>query len=242
MKLVFSRKGFDSANGGRPSPIIRGKPLSLPIPEFGGASTTYGELGLGAIVADVTRGLLGANDGCHDDPMIENGWCWFGQSGSAQGHLRNQGVGIGDVFLFFGLFSDEDSGERHHRIYGHFTVAGTAPADVARAHPAWRDPPRSHPHFSSKPRRQNTLYFGPGASADHAGATLRLTRPGGSTSRWSIPDWLPAVGLSRHGNPNRWSTPGELSTVAIGQEFVCDITGHILAQRWLDAIVAEINK
>lgn len=165
-----------------------------------------------------------------------------GQSGSAQGHLRKQGVGIGDVFLFFGLFSDEGSGERHHRIYGHFTVAGTAPAEVARAHPAWRDPPRSHPHFSTKPRRQNTLYFGPGGVANHASADLRLTRPGGSTSRWTIPDWLPAVNLSRHGNPNRWSTPGELSTVAIGQEFVCDVADNIPAQRWLDAIVTEIDR
>ena len=242
MKLVFSRKGFDSANGGRPSPIVGGKPISLPIPERSGASTTYGELGLGTIVSNVTRGRLGDDDGCHDDPMIEDGWCWFGQSGSAQGHLRKQGVGEGDVFLFFGLFSDEQSGERHHRIYGHFTVAGTAPADLARAHPLWRDPPRSHPHFSNKPRKQNTLYFGPGAIASHSGPGLRLTRPGGSTSHWAIPNWLPAFSLSRHGNPNRWSTPGELVTVAIGQEFVCDIAGNGPAQYWLDTIVAEIDR
>ena len=32
-KIILSRKGFDSANGGRPSPILKdGTLLSLPIP------------------------------------------------------------------------------------------------------------------------------------------------------------------------------------------------------------------
>jgi Nucleotide modification associated domain 3 len=32
MKVVFSRKGFNSSAGGAPSPIIDGRPISLPIP------------------------------------------------------------------------------------------------------------------------------------------------------------------------------------------------------------------
>jgi hypothetical protein len=32
MKIVFSRKGLDSGAGGFPSPIIDGRPISLPIP------------------------------------------------------------------------------------------------------------------------------------------------------------------------------------------------------------------
>ncbi|MGH6787230.1 MAG: hypothetical protein ACREBO_10395, partial [Novosphingobium sp.] len=220
MKLIFSRKGFDSANGGRPSPIVGGCPVSLPIPERLEASSTYGELGLGQLVEQVTRSKLSADDGCHDDPMFAQGFCWFGQSGAAQGHLRNQGVGIGDVFLFFGLFADEIGGERHHRIYALMDVAGVAPAELVRSTSGWREPPRPHPHLSSKPRRQNTMYFGEAAVARRASDRLRLTRPRGPTSRWSIPDWLPTTDLSRHGNPDRWKTPGELATVAIGQEFV----------------------
>ena len=35
----------------------------------------------------------------------EPGWRpLFGQEGAAETHLANQGVGTGDVFLFFGLF------------------------------------------------------------------------------------------------------------------------------------------
>lgn len=241
MKLVFSRKGFDSANGGCPSPIVNGHPYSLPIPERTEASTTYATLGLGSLVERLTRGRLSSSDGCHDDPMLADGWCWFGQSGAAQGHLRKQGVGVGDVFLFFGLFSDETTRERHHRIYGYFEVAGTAPAESATDHSAWREPPRPHPHLSAKPRRQNTLYFGPGRTAGHASQALRLTRRGGPTSRWTIPPWLSTAELSRHGNPQRWSTPGELATVAIGQEFVCDIGEATEPRAWLRRIVTEIE-
>jgi len=242
MRIVFSRKGFDSANGGRPSPIIDGRPLSLPIPERTGACSTFGELGLGQLVECVTRGRLTAEDGCHDDPMFGDGWCWFGQSASAQGHLRNQKIGPGDVFLFFGLFAEEDTQERHHRIYGYFEVAGVAPAEAARDHRAWRDPPRPHPHLSDKPRRQNTLYFGPGKLARNACAALRLTRRGGPTSHWAIPSWLEAAKLSRHDNPDRWATPGMLATVAIGQEFVCDISDNRPARDWLDHILAEVAR
>ena len=35
MKLILSRKGFDSANGGCPSPILDGRLCSLPIPDAG---------------------------------------------------------------------------------------------------------------------------------------------------------------------------------------------------------------
>ena len=49
MRIVFSRKGFDSAAGGGVSPIIAGQPVSLPIPSGGWSSTTYADLGLIAL-------------------------------------------------------------------------------------------------------------------------------------------------------------------------------------------------
>ena len=242
MRIIFSRKGFDSANGGRPSPIIGGRPRSLPIPEKTGASSTYGDLGLGDLVEAVTRGRLKAEDGCHDDPMFADDFWWFGQSGAAQGHLRKQGVGSGDMFLFFGLFADEAKRERHHRIFGYLEVTGHGPPDRVREEPGWREPPRSHPHFSDKPRRQNTIYFGPGAIARHDSAKLRLTTGTGPTSRWAIPAWLNETGLSRHGNATRWEIPGELATVAIGQEFVCDIGTSPEAKNWLQGIMQEVRR
>ena len=36
---------------------------------------------------------------------MREGWQpLFGQDSAAETHLRNQGVGTGDIFLFFGLF------------------------------------------------------------------------------------------------------------------------------------------
>ncbi len=109
MKIVFSRKGFDSSAGGGPSPIVEGRPVSLPIPAGTASRTTYGALGLGELASRASRGKLDAGDLCHHDPMFcENGTCVFGQHSAAQTHLEGQGVGIGDVFVFFGLFAEEE--------------------------------------------------------------------------------------------------------------------------------------
>lgn len=124
MRIVFSRKGFDTGSGGTASPIIGGKPISLPIPTSRQSITTYDHLGLGEIVERVTRDRIPRDHLCHEDPMFTDGQCLFGQCGAAQSHLRNQGVGTGDVFLFFGLFSDERTGERHHRIFAYLQVDG----------------------------------------------------------------------------------------------------------------------
>jgi Nucleotide modification associated domain 3 len=108
MKVVFSRKGFDSAAGKAPSPIIGGEPISLPIPTKGRSETSYVMMGLGKIVERITKGRIGAGDLCHEDPMFLNGRWAFGQRGRAQSHLEKNDVGVGDVFLFFGLFASLD--------------------------------------------------------------------------------------------------------------------------------------
>lgn len=49
---------------------------------------------------------------CHNDPNIANFFMCtnflgtFGQVGQAQMHLENQKVGVGDLFIFFGLFNE----------------------------------------------------------------------------------------------------------------------------------------
>ena len=48
--------------------------------------------------------------------------CAFGQTSAAQSHLKNNGVGEGDVFLFFGLFAEVGTGDPHHRIFGYLKV------------------------------------------------------------------------------------------------------------------------
>lgn len=245
MRIIFSRKGFDSSAGGYPSPIINGRPVSLPIPARDRSVTSYRDRGLGDVVAQITRGRIGPDALCHDDPMFSDPplsgvHCWFGQSASAQGHLARNGVGKGDVFLFFGLFTDPHSGERHHRIFGTMRVACFgSPEQVMRSR-EWIDPPRRHPHMIGAWDSNNTIYHGPGMVARSASNTLRLTRPGGPLRHWCVPPWLKRRGLTYHDKAERWPRTGELISASRGQEFICDIGRSPISRSWLDSIVAAI--
>ena len=242
MRIILSRKGFDSTAGGVPSPIVKGRPVSFPIPEKPPSPTTYNSLGLGDLVVAATRSRLTGDSNCHDDPLFADGYCWFGQSGAAQGHLRKQGVCEGDVFLFFGLFADPESGERHHRIFGFMRVARVAQANVIAMTQGWLEPPRPHPHLSDKARKQNTIYFGPGATANNADDKLRLTIHGGPLNRWRLPEWFSQFGLSYHAQPERWLGNGQLDSAKRGQEFVCNTGEDEEARRWLEDMIAQMMR
>lgn len=241
MRIIFSRKGFDSSSGGKPSPIRDGRPISLPIPATRNSRTTYGDLGLGELVQSVTKGKYGPGALCHADPYFADGQCAFGQTGSAQGHLAKNGVGRGDVFLFFGLFTDEHTQERHHRIFGYMLVDEVISLGID---PDLRLAPRfapDHPHFIGARDRNNTLYLGPGTTCATASPDLRLTQTGGPLGTWVIPPWIEEYGLTYHRESWRWPAPGTLLSVARGQEFICDIGNDPTARAWLDEIIAEIN-
>ena len=238
MKVVFSRKGFDSAAGGAPSPILNGRPTSIPIPAQDRSETTYDDLGLGSLVEQLTRGKLAGDSLCHYDPMFESGRCAFGQTGAAQTHLINNGVSDGDVFLFFGLFSDDAGGDRHHRIFGYLEVEevlrlGTSPR-IAHQPTGFSI---RHPHTIGSWNDNNTIYVGSGNTTAVDSPELRLTVPNGPVSHWRIPSWLYDTGLSYHRNSIRWSTDGTLQSVARGQEFVADIAGNSEAAVWLERTV-----
>ena len=242
MKIVFSRKGFDSAAGGGASPIVDGRPISLPIPAGMASRTTYGDLRLGEYAARASRGKLGAGDLCHHDPMFrDDGTCLFGQVGAAQTHLANRGVGVGDVFLFFGLFREEGSGEPHHRLFGwmeiervvHLADCDEQERAVLGAH--------HHPHALEMHGSNDCIYIGPGGTARRASAALRLTVPGGPPSLWQRPQWLGQGGLTYHDRADRWMRGGKLRSVARGQEFVADIGRRKAPREWLSGVLAELR-
>jgi hypothetical protein len=241
MRVVLSRKGFDSSTGGCPSPIVGGRPVSLPIPTSRRSESCYDALGLGEIVRAATRGRIAGGHPCHEDPMFADGLCAFGQTGAAQSHLARRGVGAGDVFLFFGLFADEGGGEPHHRIFAYLQVESRISSGATPA--AWDGPsfPRRHPHTIGEWGANNTLYVGPGAACRRAALELRLTVPGGPPSLWQVPPWLREVGLSYHARPNRWLPNNRLKTVGRGQEFVADIGGRPEARRWLEEVIEAIE-
>lgn len=127
MKIILSRKGFDSASGGCPSPIMPdGTLLSLPIPDDYAPTViiktekllTFSDLVYKShtytqLLAGIRR--TKTYNVCHLDPDLRkdarstpiDGWeAAFGQTESALGVLRNAKVQIGDLFLFFGLFRE----------------------------------------------------------------------------------------------------------------------------------------
>lgn len=242
MKIVFSRKGFDSSAGGGPSPIIDGRALSLPIPDSQGISrTTYGNLGLGGHARRASRGKLHGRHRCHNDPMFPgDGRALLGQCGAAQTHLVNHGVGEGDLFLFFGLFR-EDGGAPHHRIFGYLRVEEVVHLAACNDDRNAEFLALDHPHAIGLHANNDAIYCGRGASNAPALDELQLTIPGAKPSLWRIPEWLEETGLSYHAKHERWLGDGRLQSVARGQEFVTDIAGRSDARVWVDRMIELIE-
>lgn len=240
MRIILSRKGFDSASGGGPSPIVAGRPVSLPIPDNSGASrTTYAALGLGQEVAKASRGRLSAESLCHHDPMfLPDGRAILGQCGAAQTHLAGNGVREGDLFLFFGLFKAENA-KPHHRIFGYLQIGeridlsqGEPPADLLAL---------GFPHVLALHGRNDMAYRGEGRVAAQASDALRLTVSEGPPSLWQVPAWLRETGLTYHRSAERWLPDERLQSVARGQEFVADIGSRKDARDWASQIIAAIH-
>lgn len=117
MKVILSRKGFDSANGGVASPILEdGTMISFPIPSPD--RNTYSELECGGIpysqlLHDLNYREAHFGTHCHIDPDLSLAYWrekpsdWFpafGQIDAAASYLKNIGIAPGDIFLFFGNF------------------------------------------------------------------------------------------------------------------------------------------
>ncbi|MGJ7918302.1 hypothetical protein ACI48D_22895 [Massilia sp. LXY-6] len=246
MKVIFSRKGFDSGYGKVPSPILEdGTLLSLPIPSTEDSDTmaslqTHG-VDLDGLLQDLSRGKHSVQTRIHHDPELLNhrgrqNWRpALGQTGAAHGHLAKQGVGPGDVFLFFGWFRQVERVDGRwryvrtapdlHVLFGWLEVDEVLPIVLERerclaAYPAIA----SHPHVASPEHyshRNNHLYMGSERSRFAQGQPgggyfkrftpqLQLTAPGETRTLWSLPEWMvPAQGrraLTYHENPARWTS------------------------------------
>jgi hypothetical protein len=279
MKIILSRKGFDSSSGGVPSPIFPdGRMLSLPIPDksstitykdiSGNAMATVGEMVEQlARIPQTHRAHLDPDLGANSFPRSKGWRPIFGQVGAAEGHLKNEGVGRGDVFLFFGLFRCVErvaSGWRYirdcqpiHVLFGWLQVANRVPVSAWPATDRWA---HYHPHFAWVPHPSNVIYV----SADRlrlprvrstgvAGAglfqffspVLRLTAPDSNRpGRWLLPEWFHpehrASVLSYHSDFSRWQKSDAgviLSSASRGQEFVLDCDHYPEAVGWLGKLL-----
>ena len=234
MKIILSRKGFDSSAGGVPSPLLPdGRLMSLPIPDPR-SGIRYRDIqhatgSTGKLVADLTRGRIKASARAHLDPDLSRlsvprkpGWRpVFGQSGAAQGHLRNQHTGPGDVFLFFGLFQQvkktagkfvfDHSCPRRHILFGWLQIEAIEP--VSNCPEPIHNWAGYHPHFSHQPSINNTLYIASDKFKINGGLSkMKETLDGAglfesvceqliltandarSPSQWQLPTWFHPTG------------------------------------------------
>lgn len=125
MKVILSRKGFDSSNGKIASPIFEdGTMCSFPIPSE--EKDKYSDLQQNGIPYSKILSDLNYDDipTCHLDPDLDQGrrkkpvpnWVpAFGQTGSSATYLDNCGVSKGDLFLFFGTFHHVEEHNGHFR-------------------------------------------------------------------------------------------------------------------------------
>lgn len=188
MKVILSRKGFDSSFGGYPSPILPDKTMiSLPIPHEDSISYSNLKFDNNKTYYDFMKGLkpeikfrgkrlpLTPKTTCHLDPDVykdvilrEKGWKpLFGQIGAAQTHLENHGVKKGDIFLFFGWFRRTIEEDGHYSFKSdsqglHIIFAyfqiDTILKRLDTKIPAWM---KYHPHVSNFRRnyKNNTMYI-----------------------------------------------------------------------------------
>ena len=203
MKIIFSRKGFDSAAGGIPSPIFADDTFcSLPIPseqEPKFKDIRFRGTSLGSLVEKLTQDPHLAESGVHLDPDLNRkarprkaGWLpCFGQVGAAQTHLTNQHVGKGDIFLFFGWFRRvitangqlryHPDAQDIHCLFGWLQVGAVYHLGMDdSAPPKWA---LDHPHVKDADdyrleATNNTLYV--------ASDRLRLPRRGGQVAGGGI--------------------------------------------------------
>lgn len=278
MRIILSRKGFDSSTGGTPSPIFPdGSLLSLPIPDKASqlayddiAGNRWGSVG------DLVQQLAGIRrtHRAHLDPdlrsaSIPRDKAWrpiFGQSGSAESHLRNQGVDIGDVFLYFGLFRRVErvnsewrylrGSKPVHVLFGWLQISARVAVDKWPPSDSWA---HNHPHFRREKDSRNVLYVSSDrlklrgyTSRNIAGAgvfktispKLILTAPEArGPSQWLLPRWFHPASrsstLSYHQKNSRWRRDERgtlLSSTSRGQEFVLDCDDYPEALGWLKSL------
>lgn len=247
MKLILSRKGFDSGTGKVPSPIFPdGTMLSFPIPDKYSKITYNDIIGLdgkpiGDLVEKLTKEKIPHHHKAHLDPDLrkeslkkrKRGWRpIFGQTGSAQSHLKKHSIGPGDIFLFFGRFRQleqtegklkyKSSAKIIHVIFGWLQIGKVIQVEnLDEVQLKWA---RYHPHFARKMKANNTLYIASnrlnipvsqklnlngGGTFTRFLPELQLTAPDSKgCSLWKLPKWFfPSKrksSLSFHNNEEVW--------------------------------------
>ena len=180
MKIIFSRKGWDSNAGGKPSPIFLKNGFSIPILDIPPNPIHYHDLTPSAmprsysnlenfLVAYAPSFSLGQL--AHLDPDLDHSayhrlseWTpCFGQEGHAASHLDYQKVDIGDLFIFYGWFDDvimTTLRRSHHDkycVFGYLQIGKLIRSPSPATTSSWL---HYHPHITSRRYyRNNRIYI-----------------------------------------------------------------------------------
>ncbi|WNF22658.1 hypothetical protein [Mesobacillus jeotgali] len=275
-KVILSRKGFDSSSGGKPSPILGDRLMSLPIP-LAGSNDFYRNLTFSEtesylkIMQDL--GIKGHLEG-HVDPDIRRSIIvhrpseWrgtFGQSGTSQANLRNQNVGKGDIFLFFGWFKEawrvngswvyRQNAPNIHMIYGYLEVEEVYDLNSIHTIPSWV---KYHPHYRDRAdydQKRNAIYTATGKFStykDKAGwgvfdydESLVLTKKGSKKrSLWELPACFKSERGSFKCGFSLWNETNK-GTLEVQQRGMGDqelfISGNPEIVKWAENLIASCS-
>ncbi len=259
MKVILSRKGFDSAAGGIPSPILGKQLISLPIPraysgdDYRNLSFTHqGEhFNYAKLLKDLNVNFYSE---CHLDPDLIRGvksraGAWqpaLGQAGNAAAEILE--VEVGDLFLFFGNFRQavfsngrfhflKDSPEMHV-IWGYLKV--TEIYDQAQIESG--EIPQAlqyHPHVREADfhQKNHNLVF---ASTEENSGIFEfsekhilsdLNQKSYKKSYWNaLPFLAPQTNRIKKVKKGLWNSGGR------GQEFICKIKKRKQFDAWLNQL------
>lgn len=258
MKIILSRKGFDSSYGGQPSPILPdGTMLSLPIPSenenFKYSELFYNKKTYLEIIKELNE-KANITDTCHLDPDIRfevldrlPGWKGlFGQANSALGHLTKKDIKLGDIFLFFGWFKEAEIKQNKisykkeaqdiHAIYGYLQVGkiykdSTALPDYAKYHSHSNNlSSKNCIYEASEVLSVNSRKKGYGVFSFKR--SLILTKKNKPRTCWDLPEYFKNINISYHSQKS--FKDNYFKSANRGQEFVIEPNNEVIS--WLKTL------
>jgi hypothetical protein len=217
------------------------------------------------IASDLSDGRLSPDKPCHLDPDVDRaalkvlrsqGWRGaLGQVSAALSHLRNAGVGPGDLFLFWGLYRQSArtsagwryTGPKQHGIFGWLQVDDVVDLRPDGLNALVRYPwLELHPHVRPGWTDPNAVFIarellsiGNGTTPGYGIFDRLIPLSSGSSgmpSVWNVPAWLDpslgGVGMTYHPR-ERWLGDGRLTAAARGQECIADAGDRADARDWV---------
>lgn len=283
LKIILSRKGLDSGVSDLSNLLLTDKNgnsnlIMIPIPDCE-EKYTYNDLKFSKNqkILDAVKQYLGKSkkinlhSKCHVDPNLINYFDdkeflgTLGQVGQAQSHIENKKIGIGDIFIFFGVFLSGNINDKNelvirknnlkHIIFGYLQIGeiiypnklSLIEREKFEKKYSWL---KKQPHWTRyKDEPNNCIYIArKTCTFDHSikgfgvfnyNKKLVLTRENDSAvTHWNLPRELINLEISYH-NKNSYKS-GYFQSASRGQEFI--IEENKRAEFWAKKLIKKYAK